>query len=448
MAKIGVSAALVVVLAAGCGSITGAAREGGDASPGAQWDPPAHYAFDVAAGCGFRTGLIGTHRITVVRDEPVAIEPIEGSARVRLVDALTIPDIVQRARTARQAGADRVVVSRSSAGVPTRVSIDYLRDAVDDEECYRISHVVTTPGSASATTQDSASGEEPPEPTYTWNDQPSPVVLLLPSSNVELRPWAYCWTGPPRRSGLSSAVCPNGAPENPAQLDAVGPAEAVDFWFGMPGWDFEAAFSEIGPACPRRHTIDATATSDRTFHLQPAGPAGRYQVDLFGRGGTGSVSASFVWTTPRAGPIEQPEAYIALVTDSGDRLTSYGLEVGVSDLGFQPRRADVRVTATAANGRSTTLDATREGHGDECSEQGAVFFHGDDSSAHKVARLGPAPFTYRVVLSLNGDEYIGTGVWPRDEQPDQAPNTTLTFDPPLPPYEVTHPTGRQVLQAG
>jgi hypothetical protein len=272
-----------------------------------------------------------------------------------------------------------------------------------------------------------------PEPTYTWSDKPSPVVLRLADRDVELQPWTYCWTGPPSSEGTSSGVCVDGMPANPSELDDVGRVASVDFWFGMPGWDFDATFSEIGVDCPRQHTVDATPTGEHTFRLEPAGSARRYQVDLFGRGDGGDVITSFVWTTPKAGPIEQPEAQIALVSGDEDSLTSYGLEVSVQDLGFQPSHAEARVTATAANGRSMTLDAARERSGG-CYEQGSLFFRGDEADALEVARLGPAPFSYEVVFTFDGKEYVGSAVWPRDETRDEAPYTTLTVDPPLPAY--------------
>jgi hypothetical protein len=286
------------------------------------------------------------------------------------------------------------------------------------------------PSPTTSTTRHSEPGPTRSEPTYTWSDEPSPVVLRLADRDVELQPWTYCWTGPANPEGISQGTCVDGAPRRPSGLYDVGRSGSVDFWFGMPGWGFEATFSEIGVDCPRRHTVDATATGQQTFRVDPAGPAGRYQVDLFGRGRGGDVFASFVWTTPEAGPVEQPEASIALVSDQDDALTSYGLEVSVQDLGFQPRHADALVTATAANGRSMTLVAERDG--DDCYELGSMFFRGDDDEALDVARLGPAPFTYEVTLTFDGRKYVGTAVWPRDEKRDEAPYTILTFDPPLP----------------
>jgi hypothetical protein len=179
--------------------------------------------------------------------------------------------------------------------------------------------------------------------------------------------------------------------------------------------------------------VQAIRAGDRTFRLDPAGPPGRYRVDLFGRGRHGSVSTSFLWTTPTGGQTDQPAAYVALVSGDGDELYAYHLEVGVKDLAFQPHEADVEVIATAANWRSLTLDGHLEDPG-ECYAEGALFFRGDQDTGRQAAQLGPPPFTYEVLLTLDDQQYVGTAVWPRDEKKDEAPNTVLTFDPPLTAY--------------
>src|SRR5688572_3636654 len=35
-----------------------------------------------------------------------------------------------------------------------------------------------------------------PDPTYTWSDKPSRVVIRLPEQDVTLTTWTGCWTGP------------------------------------------------------------------------------------------------------------------------------------------------------------------------------------------------------------------------------------------------------------
>ncbi len=276
-----------------------------------------------------------------------------------------------------------------------------------------------------------------PEPTYEHNNKPSPIVLLLDDRDVELDPWTYCWSGPEGGDGVASGMCADGMPGSPANMEDVGDAGQVDFWFGMPDWEFEVTFRELGTDCPRSHTVDAVSTGDQTFRIEPTGPAGRYQVDIFGRGNGGDVITSFVWNTSTDGPSEEPEGYLALVTDGDGAFTSYGVELGISDLGFQPREATAEVTVTSEEDRSATFQPRRERSADgDCYEEGSLFFSNRDMDAvaDVIKTLGAAPFDYRVVLTIDGQEYVGTARWPRDEKKDEAPNTPLTFEPALPAY--------------
>src|SRR5215510_4411794 len=147
----------------------------------------------------------------------------------------------------------------------------------------------------------SRSETQQPEPTYEWSKQPSPVVLRLPERDVELEPWSFCWNGPPNQEGIAQGTCADGYAQT-SDLEGVGSPASVDFWFGVEAWDFQATFTELGVDCPRQNTVHAIRTSDQTFRLDPAGPPGRYRVDLFGRGRHGSVSTSFLWTNPTDGP--------------------------------------------------------------------------------------------------------------------------------------------------
>lgn len=341
-------------------------------------------------------------------------------ARLTPEQVAPFADVMTR-RTRRRQRRRAVTAVGAAAAVVAVVGGASLAGRGDD----RVTH--SDPSTTS--TAPTGSGTTRPEPTYEPGERPPPVVARLAERDVSLTPWSYCWMGSGR-----GGKCVDGSPGKASDLDDIGTPDDVELWFGVDDWDFEATFAEIGVDCPRRFTVTADPTGRRTFRLDPAGPAGRYQVDLFGRGDGGSVSASFVWTTPKNGPVEQPAGTIALVDDSDKELTSYGLELGVRDLGFQPRRATAEVTATAANGRSTTLTAKRDDIGDRCYEYGSLFFRGDDAAAQAAAKLGPAPYTYAVVLTLDGKEYIGRATWPRDEVKDEAPYTTLTFDPPLPAF--------------
>lgn len=298
----------------------------------------------------------------------------------------------------------------------------------------------TTPSETSSPT-----GTARPEPTYTWTNQPPPVVLRLADRDIELDPWTYCWSGPADGTGVSAGMCADGMPGEPDSLPRVTDAPSIDLWFGVEGWTMEATLKPLDQGeCTHHFSTTATATGDHTFRLDPMGPAGRYQVDLFVHGGGtsgsgpgGDVATSFVWTTPVDGLIEQPEGYLALVADEDDSYTSYGVELGVSDLAFQPREASATVTVTSANDQSATFEPEREdSRREDCYEAGSLFFSDRDMEAvaARVAALGDGPFSYRVVLTIDGKRYVGTAAWPRDEKKDEAPNTVLTFDPPLPAY--------------
>jgi hypothetical protein len=53
-------------------------------------------------------------------------------------DVPTIEELLEEARLARDEGADVVEISRGDDGRPTRIDIDYMNEAIDDEACYII----------------------------------------------------------------------------------------------------------------------------------------------------------------------------------------------------------------------------------------------------------------------------------------------------------------------
>jgi hypothetical protein len=61
-----------------------------------------------------------------------------------------------------------------------------------------------------------------------------------------------------------------------------------------------------------------------------------------------------------------------------------------------------------------------------------VYWDGPDEAGLTAAALGPAPFTYDVVVTFDGVEHRATATWPDDEIEDYAPSVSLEFVPPLP----------------
>jgi hypothetical protein len=166
------------------------------------------------------------------------------------------------------------------------------------------------------------------------------------------------------------------------------------------------------------------------------GPTGTYVVTLFGEGPQGDMVGMFVWTTGQPGRETTPTAYIGIAWDlHGEVDGGHGLNLSVSGLARTPKEASATVTATAANGKSVTVDAGKARLG--CPANGTVdWWESNASRSHQVVDLGPAPFTYDVTLDLDGVTYHATATWPDDHvddpfNDDSAP-VPLDFSPPLP----------------
>jgi hypothetical protein len=136
-------AASTALALTGCGLASGSTTPADDT-----WKEPDSYAFTLESTCGERD-LIGTFRLTVVdgmvtaaegRDEP-------GTRLLRQREPHQLPTLVGLVNEARQAqrdGADVVETQVDPADRhPTKISIDYDREAMDDEACYTISDFVT-----------------------------------------------------------------------------------------------------------------------------------------------------------------------------------------------------------------------------------------------------------------------------------------------------------------
>ena len=84
---------------------------------------------------------------------------------------------------------------------------------------------------------------------------------------------------------------------------------------------------------------------------------------------------------------------------------------------------------TAANGRSLSFEAVRARG---CFGEGVVYWDGPDRAGLRAADLAPAPFTYDVVVMLDGVRYAARAAWPADEIQGNEPSVALEFSPPLP----------------
>jgi uncharacterized protein DUF6174 len=132
---VGAGAACLLALAA-CGEAEAGGESGAEA--GSEWQEPADYAYTLTSECGER-GLIGTFRVTVTDGRVAAFEAVSGGTDVRRSEVPTIGELLDEAERAREDGADSVEVEEAADGRPTRIDIDYITNAIDDEACYGIS---------------------------------------------------------------------------------------------------------------------------------------------------------------------------------------------------------------------------------------------------------------------------------------------------------------------
>lgn len=144
MSKTRISKPVVAVLAVAVSGVVaacGSESSSGTASTRPTWREPASYTYTLTSSEGERS-LLGTFEVTV-RDGKVtrAVGADEDSRRVaREADGRmpTIGDLLAEADAARGEDADRVDVDHAADGRPTRISLDWDEDAIDDEAVYEI----------------------------------------------------------------------------------------------------------------------------------------------------------------------------------------------------------------------------------------------------------------------------------------------------------------------
>jgi hypothetical protein len=70
-------------------------------------------------------------------------------------------------------------------------------------------------------------------PSYEWGGQPSPVVLLLPGGDLDLRQWTSCWSSPPDAGGSETSNVSVSSPTSsrPSVTIPIAVSEARDLGF-------------------------------------------------------------------------------------------------------------------------------------------------------------------------------------------------------------------------
>ncbi|MEX0985704.1 MAG: hypothetical protein WD096_11745 [Actinomycetota bacterium] len=284
-----------------------------------------------------------------------------------------------------------------------------------------------TSGLPSASANPSRSGDPGPSSSATTSPKSEPTDVAAPGSppsvtvrfldgSVELLPYTFCYR----------TRCVDGGPGN---LPDVGTPARVSVEFPLEGWSFTAYFQPTGDDCGRTQSTRLSPDGDGIFTLEPVGFADSYDVTLFGRGNGGSLSVAFRWTTPADGPLPEPRAYLALLSNN-DPVTSYGVELHVSNLASTPSSERAIITVRASNGQQIIFEATPADR--DCLPEGTVYWDGPDAKGLAAAELGEPPFTYEVEIFLDGVRHVATARWPNDEIEGEEPAVILGFSPPLP----------------
>lgn len=144
---------------------TGSAQASGSAPPMA-WTEPAAYVFTFVSSCGERN-LIGEFDVVVEDGIAIGYQPADERAASfsgGIEDIPTLGLLWARAMEASQ-DADAILTLETDAtdGHPTLIDIDWRPNAIDDEECYRItSYLAYPPGLAWV---------EPESYTFTFNSE-------------------------------------------------------------------------------------------------------------------------------------------------------------------------------------------------------------------------------------------------------------------------------------
>ena len=252
------------------------------------------------------------------------------------------------------------------------------------------------------------------------NARPPDVVVHTDGRALTISAHSFCYAN----------VCADGTVPPPPGPPDVGASAELLVEFPIASWSFEARFVEAGTEHGREQTVPLEPQSNGRWRLGPAGVAGTYDIWLWGRAdGGGDAGYVFRWTTTADGAYAAPVAYTGILVDDDGHVESHGVELSITGLAQTPATAIAKFTVVSSNGKRMTFYARRVRRP---GPEGFVRFRGLKEPRAGTTQLGPPPFTYKVLLTLDGIRYVATATWPRDEIRGSEPYVALKFNPPLP----------------
>jgi hypothetical protein len=273
----------------------------------------------------------------------------------------------------------------------------------------------------------------PLPPTLTPGVAPTPlhlgprkvpsVIIRTAGSALDVRPYTWSYRD----------TCADGDPPDP--LPSIGDAESAEIVFPISDWELSAYFTQANERCPLTQFVPLDKNSAGNWVLEPMGYSDKYQIGISAFSPDWEVALewgdafyAFEWTTPHDGPLAVPSANISLLVLYDDRVGADEVALYVQDVATAAPSAAARLTVTAADGVSSSFDLDPD---PGCAGSGDLRWYGPNETASRLADLGPAPFTYDVVVQLDGQTYAAHATWPTQDTEPNRP-TPLEFSPPLP----------------
>lgn len=253
--------------------------------------------------------------------------------------------------------------------------------------------------------QGSTHTEASPEGSF---DEGGPPDVVIDHGDVELslQPWTTCW------STGDNGYCADGMPPQPLpELGQVGSDVLISF--PLEGWTFHASQQDPSDPCSEVIRSQLEPVDEGTWRLSPAGPASRYQVDVWGDGPEGDVIVSFAMTTTKDGPLPAPQAFADVFHPRDGQPVVYSeFEVDVAHLASAPEQASATLVVTASDGRDTTFRLRQRDR--RCQPRNSVNLHAPAPGDDVVSAVGPPPYELHFSLELDKSRYVAVASWPQD----------------------------------
>lgn len=231
------------------------------------------------------------------------------------------------------------------------------------------------------------------------SELPPPVAVRAGDETLELHPWSTCWTHIGCLDGFA-----------PAELPDLGTVDGpLTVTFPRDGWRFDVNLLNVehaagsGPCHKEYVAARVVAAGDRSWTVHPRGPAGRYSVEVSGRGPEGDVVVTFAMTTSTDRPWPPPEATTAVSRHWAD-TGAFSFLLHLDSLAA-PDRVRAKVTLVGGDARRVVPLERRNAR---CNPPTFLDFSASPASAPIIRRLGFPPYKIRFDVDIDGTRHVAT----------------------------------------